>query len=247
MEPRDYETRPSGAGSILADMSVGPAARLDLGPAPRSAAGVELAALLVQGRTLRDRVDAIDAEQRQASEDVVRLSAELADLERRAAAGEQVSAKKREAAEAALAKARSRHAEPWAERRAGVQAAVRDHERQVVIFVGQHFSEVYGELAEDAEAAATRVDNACHELIAAFHERMLIEGRVTTLAAMVRAPELGGVARTHAEAVAAAASALLQSGGEQAPLLRDDPRQPASVQRTVEAEADREPEPVTAT
>jgi hypothetical protein len=70
---------------------------------------------------------------------------------------------------------------------------------------------------------------------------------VTTLSAMVRAPQLGDVGRTRAEAVAAAASALLQAGGEQAPLLRDDPRQPASVERPAEAEADREPESVTAT
>jgi hypothetical protein len=114
-----------------------------------------------------------------------------------------------------------------------------------MLYVGQHFADLYGEQAEDAEAAAARVDQACNELLAAYHERMLVEGRVTTLTAMVRAPGLGDVARTHAEAVAAAASTLLQSGGEQAPLLRDDPRQPQPDEPHAEVEA--EPEPVAAT
>lgn len=66
---------------------------------------------------------------------------------------------------------------------------------------------------------------------------------MTTLAAMVRAPQLGDVARTRAEAVAAAASALLMAGGEQAPLLRNDPRQPQHDEPAAEAEL----EPVAAT
>jgi hypothetical protein len=74
---------------------------------------------------------------------------------------------------------------------------------------------------------------------------MLVEGRVTTLAALTRAPRLGDVARTHAEAVTAAATALLQSGGEQAPLLRDDPRQ-RQDEPAAEAEPEREPKPTAA-
>jgi hypothetical protein len=237
----DYETRLAGREAILADMSVGPAARLDLGTTPRSEAGVELAALLDRGRALRERVDAIDREQREATERAATASAALAQLERRALTGEDVGGQRKKL-EAELAKAQAAASEPWSERHSGGQAAVRDHEQQVVLYVGQHFAELYGELAEDAESAATRIDSACHELIAAFHERMIVEGRLLTLAAMVRAPQLGDVARTRAEAVAAAASTLLQVGGEQAPLLRNDPRQPESVEPPAEVE----PEPVTA-
>jgi hypothetical protein len=236
----------SGVTSILAGMSVGPAARLDLGPAPRSDASTELAALLAQGRALRDRVDDIDRQQREATERAATASAALAQLERRGLAGEDVGSQRKKL-EAELAKAKATAAEPWAERRAGGQAAVRDHEQQVVLYVGQHFAELYGDLAEDAEAAAARIDAACNELLAAYHERMLVEGRVTTLAAIIRQPRPGDVGRTRAEAVAAAASALLQEGGEAAPLLRDDPRQAAPVQPPAEGEPEeREPEPATA-
>lgn len=222
-------------------MSVSPAARLDLGP-PRSEVSTELAALVAQRDALRDRVDETDREQREANERAASTSAALAELERRALAGDDVGGQRKKL-ETELAKAKAAAAEPWAERRAGRQAAVRDHEQQMRIFVGQNFAALYDELAEDAEAAATHVNNACNELLAAYHERQVIDGRVTNLAAMVRQPQLGDVARTHAEAVAAAASALLQAGGEQAPLLRNDPRQPQQDEPPAEAE----PEPVAAT
>jgi hypothetical protein len=70
---------------------------------------------------------------------------------------------------------------------------------------------------------------------------------VTTLAAMVRAGGGADVERTKAEGVAAAASTLLQSGGEAAPVLRNDPREPQQDEPVAEAEAEPEPEPVAAT
>ena len=225
-------------------MSVSHGSRLDLGT-PRSEAATELAALLDLGRAKRDRVDEIDGELREATGRAAAASDALAQLERRALAGDDVGAQRKKV-EAELAKAKAAAAEPWAERLAGGQAAVRDHEQQVVLFVGQHFAELYGELAEDAEAAAARVDNACNELLAAYHERQLVEGRVIGLTGMIRQPQLGDVGRTRAEAVAAAASTLLRVGGEQAPILRNDPRQPESVEPPVEAEPEREPAPAQA-
>jgi hypothetical protein len=103
---------------------------------------------------LNSRLEAIDAEQRQASEDVVRLSTELADLERRAATDDRVGVKARTDAEPARTKARLRHGEPWAERRAGVHAAIRDANRDVRVYVTDHLDELLAELHEDAEPAA---------------------------------------------------------------------------------------------
>jgi hypothetical protein len=223
-------------------MSASPASRLDLGRAPRSEVSTELAALLDQGHALRERVDDIDRQQREATERAATASAALAQLERRSLAGEDVGPERKKL-EAELAKAKATAAEPWAERRAGGQQAVRDFEQEVTRFVGQHLGELAAELHEDAEAAAERVDNACHALIAAYHERMLIEGRVIGISAMVRAPQLGDVARTKAEAVVSEANALLQAGGEQAPLLRNDPRQAQHDEPAAEAETEREPEP----
>jgi hypothetical protein len=59
--------------------------------APRGEAAQELARLVAGRRELVGRLDQIDQQQRQASEEVARLSAELADLEWAAASAEQVT------------------------------------------------------------------------------------------------------------------------------------------------------------
>jgi hypothetical protein len=82
------------------------------------------------------------------------------------------------------------------------------------------------ELAEDAQAAAAAVDAAAHGLVAAYHERMLVENRVTTLSSLIRIPRVGDVARTKAEPLVREAERLLANGGEQAPTLAVDPRAP---------------------
>jgi hypothetical protein len=70
------------------------------------------------------------------------------------------------------------------------------------------------------------VDDAARELIDAYAARQAVEQRVFALAGVVRTPRPGDVARTRAEAVAREAEALLQRGGEEAPALVTDPRQP---------------------
>ena len=84
-------------------MSVSPAARLDVGP-PRSEVSTELAALVAQRDALRDRVEAIDSEQREANERAANTSVALAELERRALAGDDVGGQRKKL-EAELAKA----------------------------------------------------------------------------------------------------------------------------------------------
>jgi hypothetical protein len=222
---------------MIVAMPVSAASRLDLGT-PRGEAATELAALLAHGRDLRDRVDEVERQQRDATARAAAVSAALAELERRGLAGADVGAQRKKL-EAELAKAKAEAAEPWAERISGGQQAVRDHEQQVALFVGQHFPELYGELAEDAEAATGRFNHLCNELLAAYYERMTVESRVTALNAMVRQPEPNAVFRTRAEAVAQAVNALLQGGGEAAPLLRNDPRPPRD-------EPAAEPEPAAA-
>jgi chromosome segregation ATPase len=213
--------RPTGAhASTLVAVAARPQPELD---APRGEAAQGLSALVARRHELDKRLDAIDAEQREASENVVRLSTELADLERRAATGERVGVKARTDAEQALTKARLRHGEPWAERRAGVHAAIRDADRDVRVYVTDHLAELLGELHEDGEAAAEDVNRACHALGEAYLRRMEIERQVIALAgvAAITRPD---VARTRAEPVINEARALLQAGGEAAPILIVDPR-----------------------
>jgi phage shock protein A len=230
--------------SILA---VGPVATRSLPDldVSRGEAAQGLAALTETRRGLDQRLDAIDAEQRQANEAVVRLSAELADLERRAAGGERISDKARTEAESALAKARVRHAEPWAERRAGVHAAARDADRDLRVYVSEHLTELLAELHENGEAAAEDVNRACRALGEAYLRRMDVERQVFALAAKAGITT-ADVARTKAEAVVSEANALLQAGGEQAPLLRQPQHDEPAAEAEPEPPADVEAEPVAA-
>jgi chromosome segregation ATPase len=191
-----------------------------------SSAATELAVLAATRAELDERADALDREQRQASENVARLSAALADLERRAAAGEQISDEARTKAERELTQARITAGEPWAERRDGVRAAIRDADHATRTFVAEHLDELLADLVDEAEAAATAVDRACHALITAYRERQAAESRVTELCAMVRPPRPGDIVRTRSEALAREAERLLAQGGEAAPVPAVDPRQP---------------------
>jgi chromosome segregation ATPase len=200
-----------------------------------SRAATELAALAAARAELDERADALDREQRQASENVARLSAALADLERRAAAGEQViSDEARTKAERELTQARIAAGAPWAERRDGVRAAIRDADHATRTFVAEHLDELLAELADEADAAASAVDRACHALITAYRERQAVESRVTELCALVRPPRPGDIVRTRSEALAREAERLLAQGGEAAPVPAVDPRQPRHGARIAE-------------
>jgi hypothetical protein len=207
----------------------------DLAPSG-SAASEQLHALVVARAELDDRLDALDDRQRQASEDVARLSEELSELERAAAVGEQVTPAHRTKAENALMQARLLHGQPWAERREGIRAAARDADRDLNQFVAEHLGDLVDELHETADAAAQAVDRACHTLVSAYAERQAVEARVSALTAMVRNPRPGDVARTRAEAVVREANRLLEEGGEQSPRLVVDPRAPRHGETIAEAE-----------
>jgi hypothetical protein len=125
-----------------------------------------------------------------------------------------------------LAAARGRAEQPWPERRAGVERAATDADHEIQRFVASNLDALLNELHEDAEAAAAAVDAAAHGLVSSYHDRMLVEGRLTALCALVRIPRPGDVHRTRAEAVVREAERLLQQGGEQAPTLHVDPREP---------------------
>lgn len=211
------------AEPMIRDMSTRPT--LTLGQ-PRGEAAHALAALLATRAELEERLDALDREQRAATKRRDAASGALADLERKMILGSVVTDAQRTDAEDALARAKAENAAPWLERRAGVLAAIRDHDRELQTFVADHLDELLAEQAEDGEAAAEAVDRACQALVAAFRERQAVEQRVVGIAAMIRIPRVEDVARTRAEAVVAEANRLLDAGGEAAPLLRVDPRAP---------------------
>jgi chromosome segregation ATPase len=203
---------------------------------PQGEAAKELAALVQRGDELRDRVGAVDQEERAAHDELRRVGAALADLERRAASGEEIADKTREAAEKELARARATAASPWAERRAGVQAAARDQEHAIDLFIAQHFDELRVEVEEDGEAAAKAFDRGCRDIEAAYLERARVEQALTSLVARIRPTRPGDIAHSRAEGVRREVAALLLAGGEQPPKLRVDPRQPRHGEAIAEAE-----------
>jgi hypothetical protein len=220
-------------------VSTRPQPRFD---APRSEAAKQLAALVKVRHDLGGQEAAINQQEREAHDNARRLAAELTDLERRVAVGEQVSAQARTKAEQTLVKARIAAHEPWAERRAGVQAAIRDQEHAILQFVAENLDELVAEIEEDGQDAAQALNRACRAVEDAYLQRMACEQRLTSVVGMVRIPRPGEIAFTRAEEVRRAAVALLMAGGEQPPTLKVDPREPrhstASVEPLGESEAD---------
>jgi hypothetical protein len=123
-------------------------------------------------------------------------------------------------------KARIAANEPWAERRAGIQAAIRDQEQAIASFIAENLDELVAEVEEDGEAAAEALNRACRGVEDAYLQRMACEQRLTSLVTTIRIARPGEIALTRAEGVRRAAVALLMAGGEQGPKLKVDPRQP---------------------
>jgi hypothetical protein len=210
--------------------------RLDLGDAPRSEAAKTLVAMLANRAAMAERADAVDVRQGEAVQRRDAAAIAVAQLERRAAGGEDVSQGERTKAEKTLSEARAQADAPWAERRAGAIAAVGDLDDEIKRFIAANLDELVDELREDGKAAAESVDAACRALIDGYQHRMLVEQRLTSLLSMVRIPRVGDVTRTKADGVVAEANRLLESGGEQAPVMRVDPRAPRHGQAVADVE-----------
>jgi hypothetical protein len=213
---------------------------LELGEA-RGEAMRQLSDLVEQRAELERRLSQVDADQRAASEEVQRAAAALVDLEERSASGEEVSGAERKRAEDRLAKARSRHGQPWAERLAGIQAALRRHDDATSRYIGANLDELIDELDAEAERVAEAVNEAANVLVAAYHGREAHSERATALCALAGGGRVrpGDVARSRAEAVARAATKLLEGGGEPPPVVVHRPGQPRHGR---EHKADREAE-----
>jgi hypothetical protein len=199
-------------------------------PAPRCGEARELNALLARRADLANRVREAEHAGTHVSQQRMAASAAVQAVERRRASGESVPDAEVKRATKALEAAKAREAEPWPERVAGMREAMRAMDQDLAAFVVGHFDALADEIAGDGQAATARVDDAARELIAAHAARQAVERRVFALAGVVRNPRPGDVRRSRADAVAREAGALLQRGGEDAPTLLSDPRQPRSGQ-----------------
>ena len=185
-----------------------------LSDAPRGAAALALADLIAARHERARAVDAVDARQRNASEAVAQRSDELAALEAR----DDATDAQRKTAESVLLKARAASSEPWSERLAGARRAVVSADSAVSAFVANNYGSLSEEIGEDAAQAAADVDDALAALVGAYERREHVAARSIALASVVGRVKPGAVARSRAEQVVRAASALLDSGGESAPV-----------------------------
>jgi hypothetical protein len=204
--------------------AAGPLSRLDLGEAT-SREAVELAERVARWRETSEALDRLGREQRAAREEVRRLSGELRQMERRAAGGEEVTAKEREAVEAALRAARARVDENWSARRAGLEDALRDREQEARGYAREAFRELLDEHEAGCGAAAARVDELVRELLDAIGAYGRRERALHELVVVARGrTAYGDFTFSNLDAVNQACKVLVSQGGTSAPrLLRDRP------------------------
>lgn len=130
-------------------------------------------------------------------------------------------------------------ATPWAERISGLRQALRSVDNELGTFVQSHFDSLSNELAQDARDAARRVDDSLAEVVAAFQARERLAEHASALASIIHRVRPGDITRTRpkVEAAVRAASDALDAGGERAPLIEHDPRQPRHGVPALEEEA----------
>jgi chromosome segregation ATPase len=170
--------------------------------------------------TAQHRVEELEAEQRAAAQAHQQLRAALVEAERRGARPAEIR-KLEEQLTAAEAKPKV-----LAARIEGARHAVRDTDIELARFVHGNLTELVAPLAEEGKLVAAKINAAAEAIVTGLHEREAIAQRISSLSSMVGRVQPGDVTRTACEEVANAAQRLLQRGGEAAPELLRDPRQP---------------------
>jgi hypothetical protein len=186
---------------------------------PATPAWEELGRLLDRRGELAARIDDLERQQGQANADAAKAAAAVADAERAALAGEDVPDTKK--LDAALSRARSRAAEPWAERRDGARRALADHDAAIQCFTVEKYADLQAGLRAEGEAVTRAVDQAAADLVAAHTEWEHVASRMTALASSIRPQRPGDWTYSRAERAAAEAGRLLDNGGEVVPDVAD--------------------------
>jgi hypothetical protein len=179
----------------------------------------ELARLRDRARQAEERVDEVGRQARAVGAELVEAREALVVLEGRAGAGK-VTVAERKKAEERLAQAEAPHAEPWSERRRGAERGAADAHAEVGRHAAAHLAEIVAEIEEDGRAAAGMVDAAAERFIDAVERRAEVERALTAAVALTRPMRPGDVTWPRSDQAAAEVRALLERGGEAAPVLR---------------------------
>jgi hypothetical protein len=193
---------------------------------PNTPAWTELGVLLDRRADLTAALDRLGADQREASRAVETAANALAELERLSYTPSAPSATERKAAETALSKARAEANAPWAERRKGIAAAIRDADAEIETFVRSHFGDLADALMAQGAEAAAALDRAAADVLTAYTQREAVAARLSALSSRVRPVRPGDISRSRGERLAAEAERLRTEGGEAPVVLVNDPLQP---------------------
>jgi hypothetical protein len=189
-------------------------------PNPRGPEATELNQLINRSTELASKVDELERQQRATHTDVAEASNDLEQLERRSLGGEKVSDSQRRRAEEALARTRQKEQEPWSERVRAARLAVQDAEQCVRAHVAENLDKLLAELTENAQAAASGVDETAAAFLAAVEERTRVEQATAQLASLVRPMRPGDISRARSDAAALEVGRFVEGGPEVAPILR---------------------------
>jgi hypothetical protein len=164
----------------------------------------------------------LERDARAAGETREAARAALIQAEREDASSGQVAKLERQ-----LEQAEADPSQRWPEKIEGARQALRDADLQVRRLSAERLDELVETLEQDGEVAAKNLTRAAEAVVAAFHAREAVAYEIaeTCTAAGARLRP-GDVTRSKAEQLVAAASELLDGGGEQALRLRRDPTQP---------------------
>jgi hypothetical protein len=166
-------------------------------------------------------VEEIEHEARASASAAAEAAAALVEHERRGG-----RAAERQQLEQALAEAKAKAAEPWHERAEGARQAVRDADQELRRYQAEHLDELVEVLQEDGRIAAADLTTHAEGVVTAFARREEIARQISALAGSIGRVFPGDVSGTNAQRLVDAARELIAAGGEVAPELRRDPRQP---------------------
>ena len=185
----------------------------------------ELAKLQAARTGARNRVAALEGEARAAGQTLARCREQVAEFERQ----DDGKPADRQKLEAQLRAAEGEAAKPWAQRIDGARRRVRDHDRAVADHVRANLLEVVAPLEADGAIHAERITELAHQIVAEVAERDAIAQQIGGLLAMIGRVDPGDVSRSNSEDLVIEARRLITGGGEDAPRLLRDPRQPTEA------------------
>jgi hypothetical protein len=164
---------------------------------------------------LRDRIDEVNTAARFAQAELVAAREKLIQLE-----ADGANAQKRGQAEKRLADATKATGEPWSERVQGAERAAQAAHDEVIRYATRNLAALIDGLEENGRAAAGQVDHAAQAFLDACQARVQAETELTAVVALTRRMNPGDIAHSRADEARLAVQALIERGGEAAPVVR---------------------------